>query len=58
MKKGRYFDYKGKGYIMLNCPKKIKVFAISDILDYNIITCDQLMGPQSSRFDTEQIPNA
>lgn len=31
MKKRSYFNYKIKEYIMLNCPKKDKVFVIIDI---------------------------
>ena len=30
MKKERYFNCKGKGHTMLNCPEKTKIFAITN----------------------------
>lgn len=37
MKKKIYFNYKKTRYIILNCPKKAKVFAILATLDINNI---------------------
>ncbi len=37
MKEGRYFNCKGGGHTMLNCPEKAKIFAIIDVLDIDNI---------------------
>ena len=42
MKEGRYFNCKRRGHMMLNCPEKAKVSAITDASDIdNIDNIDQ-----------------